>query len=225
MSQLPAWQCIRTALLACIILGINGITPAQAEIVASSPSLPLLDIPYMSLTGGECFTVAGVCGMSGSLTLTSVLSSTFDVTGQDIITNATYTTTVTDLFGTPLGSVDLTGTMEQEVLGRTSDSDTGTWDIAVTALSLSGTLLGDAMTMTLDPDIASFGATSIAADGDGSYLMSGFFSIYGDLSLASTPPQVAEEVPFDFVIPVPEPAGLALLTVPMLALAIIRRRR
>jgi len=58
---------------------------------------------------------------------------------------------------------------------------------------------------------------------DGSYLMSGFFSIYGDLSLASNTPQVAEEVPFDFVIPVPEPAGLALLTVPCLHWLYIRR--
>jgi len=114
----------------------------------------------MSLTGAM-LTVAGVCGMSGSLTLYSVLSVAFDVTGRTSLQRYLYDH-VTDLFGTAArGRVDLTGTMEQEGW-RTYRHDTGP-GYAVTHFAKRH-LLGDAMTMTLDP-ISSFGATSIAADG------------------------------------------------------------
>jgi hypothetical protein len=212
-------------LAACIVLGLGGISPARADIITSSPSLPLLNVPYGSSVPAGCFTLAAVCVSSGALTLTSVVSSTFDGTGQEIVADVSYATVLTNLFGVAIGPVDLTGTMNESVVGRTTDADTGYWDTDETALSVSGTALGNTLSMTQDPDNASTGGTSATSDGDGTYLVNSFFDMFVDLSLGTAPPQTTQTGPIHFDVTVPEPSTLALLAAPLLALAFIRRRR
>ena len=225
MSKFYAVHPATTALAACILFGIGSIGPARAGIVTTDPSLPLLNTPYFSTTDAGCFALAAVCVSAGSLSMTSVGSSTFDGAGQEIVASATYTAMLTDLFGTPIGTVDLTGSIQETVQGRSSDTDTGLWATDVTGLSLSGTVLSETMTMSQDPDNASTGATSIADQGDGTYLVTSFFDMFVDLSLASAPPETVDSTPVYFDVTVPEPSSLALLCVPVFALAVLRRRK
>jgi hypothetical protein len=89
----------------------------HADVISSTPTLPLLDIPYLSSTGVGCFPAADVCVSSGSFTLTSVLSSSFNASGQDINTTVEYSGVLTNLSNVPIGPVHLSGVLEQEVLG------------------------------------------------------------------------------------------------------------
>src|ERR1039457_3376584 len=130
-----------------------------------------------------------------------------------------------DCFGGPIEPVSLTGTMNETVVGRTTDTETGIWDTNETALSLSGTALGDTLSMTQDPANASTGATALSNNGDGTYLVVSFFDMFVDLSLGTEPPQTTTHGPIFFDVAVPEPSSLALLAVPLVALAFVRRRR
>jgi hypothetical protein len=225
MSQLRLCRPASAALAGCIVLGLGGITSASAGIITASPSLPLLDVPYASSIDAGCFSGAGVCVSAGTLTLTSEVSSTFDGTGQEIVVEVTYAAVLTNLFGVAIGPVDLTGTMNESVVGRTTNSDTGIWDTEETALSVIGTALGDTLSMTQDPDNGSTGSTSIASNGDGTYLVTSFFDMFVDLSLGTGPPQTTAQGPIFFDVSVPEPSSLALLAVALMALAFVRRRR
>ena len=224
MTKLHKIRTTPTVLATCAIMAVGGISAARADITTTSPSLPLLNIPYESAQQAGCFTDTPVCVSAGALTITSTISSTFDVTGQHIVANATYTAMLTDLFGTPIGLVDLSGTMQEDVLARTTDADIGTWFADISTLSLSGTVFGDMLTMTQDLVNASNGSTAIADNGDGTYLVTSFFDMFVDLSLNSSPPETVASGPIYFDVTVPEPSSLALLSVPVFALALLRRR-
>src|SRR5947207_5581855 len=138
-------------LAACAALALAGIGSARASVISSTPTLPLLGVPYVSSTGAGCFAAAGVCVSPGTFTLTAPVSSTFGPTGQDIVTGATYAGILTNLSLVPIGLVNLSGTVEQEVEGRTFATETGSWTTDLIALSLSGLVLGHTLTLTLDP--------------------------------------------------------------------------
>jgi hypothetical protein len=232
MRQLRLHRPVPVVLVACVAIGLGGMTSARADIISSSPSLPVLGVPYTSAVGAGCFPLAGFCVTAGSLTLTSLVSSTFDLTGQDIITDASYSGELTNLSSVPIAPVNLTGMIEQEVVGRTSNTETGTWVTDITSLSLSGTVEGFTLDLTLDTDSAvpSAGSTSVTSLGNGggqqnlSYDISSFFDVFVDLTYHTpTPLHATREITGE--IGVPEPASLVLLAAPLLALAAARRRR
>ena len=89
------------------------------------------------------------------------MSSQFNLSA-DIVTDATFTATLTTLANAPLGSITLSGTVEQEVLGRTtSTEDPVRGRRYFAAMSLSGPVLGHTLTVMLDPSNTSSGTTSI----------------------------------------------------------------
>ena len=132
-----------------LAIALTLAVPAQATVFLGSPSLPLIGVPYISPSGAGCFDIAMVCVTPGPFTLTSVVSSTF-VPGdglllpavQDAVADATYDATLTPIVGsTIVGSVSLKGVVDEQIKGRTSDTETGSFATDITGLSLSGKLV------------------------------------------------------------------------------------
>ncbi|HVC62438.1 MAG TPA: hypothetical protein VND19_19000 [Acetobacteraceae bacterium] len=217
-----------TVLATCLAVGLAATGSARASVITTSPTLPLLGIPYGSPTGPGCFSAIGVCVTPGTFTQTAIVSSGFGPSGQDIVTDTTFTAALTTLTNAPLGSVALTGTLEEEVLGRTSATELGTWATDLVAMSLSGPALGHTLTLTLDSLHPSVGTTSIAPFSSGNvqeFQVQSFFDVFVDLSLDGAHPRSTTVGPILVAAGVPEPASLTLLALPLLALSAARRRR
>ena len=140
----------RSAVIAAgFAISLAGST--QASVISSSPIFPPIPLSFSSLTGAGCFDTAGVCVTPGIFTLTSAVP-TFNMAGQEIDADATYTGSLTTLppGSAPLGSFTLTGTVDFDLLGRTSSTETGSWTTELTGMSLSGPLLGGTLTATLE---------------------------------------------------------------------------
>jgi hypothetical protein len=96
-----------------------SVLTASADVISSTATLPVLGVPYTSTTHIGCLPPAGFCVSPGSFTLNSVVSSLFNLAGQDITSNISFTGTLTALDNTLIGPLSLSGTIEEEVLGRT----------------------------------------------------------------------------------------------------------
>jgi len=229
MSRTRSRLCVLARLSACAAITLVCMTSARAFVISSSPTLPVLGVPYIPSTGAGCFPAAGVCVAPGTLTPTAVVSSMFDPSGQDILTDVSYAGMLTTLSNAPIGPVSLSGTMEQLVLGRTTDTEIGTWVTDLTGLSLTGSVLGHTLSLTLDPDPThpSTGQTSIDAVDDGHqrlFRIDSFFDVFVDLTLDTTPPLHTSRGPIHTAL-APEPGSLALLLLGVTGLGWIGRRR
>jgi hypothetical protein len=215
---------IPSTLAACLLGALTVTASAQAAVISSTPTLPLLNTPYETTASIGCFPLAGVCITGGSLTLTSVDLSNFNTPGQDIITEAAYTGTLTTLGNILLGPVTLTGTVEQEVIGRTTSAATGSWTVDLLNLSLSGPVQGNELTLTLTNGQSSDGTTSIVPLGAQGFSIDSFFDVFFTLSLDSPTPLQTTSGPIQFVAdPIPEPAIIGLLGLPLILLFALRK--
>jgi hypothetical protein len=215
---------IPSALVACLIGAFTIVGSAQASVISSTPTLPLLNTPYETTASVGCFPLAGLCITGGSLTLTSVDSSSFNAPGQDIVAEAAYTGTLTTLGNILIGPVTLTGTVEQEVVGRTTSVETGSWTVDLLNLSLSGPVQGHTLALALTNGQSSEGATSIVPLGVQGFSIDSFFDVFVTLSLDSPTPLQTTRGPIQLVAgPVPEPATMGLLGVPLLLLFALRQ--
>ncbi len=222
-------------------LGLTSLLPlfmataaAEADFVSSTPTLPVLGVPYTSTTGVGCFPAAGVCALPGTLTFNTVVPTPpgpppFNASGQDIVSNVTYVGTLTDLANTTIGSLTLTVTVEQEVLGRTFDTETGTWTTELVSLSLSGPVLGHTLTLDLDPSQTSSGTTSIVPLSDGTFRISSFFDVFVELTLDTPTPLHASRGPIELtlspVVAVPEPSTWAMMLLGFAGIGFVAYRR
>lgn len=216
------------AVLVGLLAALAPSGPAGASVLSDSPTLPVLGMPYLPAAGAGCFAAAGVCITAGSLTLTSLLSSSLDAAGQTIVTTAAYSGLLTTLAAVPIALVQLLGTVEQLVQGRGSATELGRWTTGLVAMSLNGTVLGRNLTLGLDPAQASTGVTSVAPlpGSDGTYVIDSFFDVFFMLTLEGSPPLSTTVGPIrGELTAVPEPAVLALLLGSCLMLAAVARRR
>lgn len=177
--------------------------------------------------GAGCFPAAGVCAGSGRLSYSNIVS-TFDAAGQELTFDAVFTVPiVTDPGLTPLGTASLAGDGSVRVLGRTSATELGSWTTQITSLDLTGTFMGVPLTAVLDADPGKelVGGTTIASSGN-RFEVTSFFDIFVDITLSSAPPLTTGRGPLHAeLVPTPEPAGLALLVLPLAGLAALHWRR
>ena len=216
---------VSLAIASCFSWAGHG--SALAAVISGTPTLPLLGVPHSSTTGVGCFPTAGFCITAGSLTFTALSSNHFNMPGEDLTMQATYTGTLTDGSNHILGPLLLTGSVEEEVLGRTFSTETGSWNTKLLSLALSGQLQGHTLTLGLGAS-DSTGTDSIDPIGDGLFQIDSFFDVFIDLTLDSLPPLHATRGPVLLTLPptpVPAPAGLTLWTAPMLFLSWAHWRR
>ena len=215
-------------------LGLAAISqePARASVISATPTLPLLGVPYASSVGAGCFPALAVCIQPGTLTLISVVPPgvpPFNAFGQDIVANPTYSGILTNASNTPIGVVNLTGTVEQEILGRTTSTQTGTWATELLSLSMSGPFMGHTLTLGLASSPSSTGVTSIVpivgnGPNEGMFQIDSFFDVFIDLSLDTTIPLNTTRGPITFTADIPEPTGLIVLAIALVGLAATARR-
>jgi len=204
---------------------------AQGSVISASPTLPVLNVPYVAATGAGCFPAVSVCIESGMLTMTSVVSSIIDASGQNIVTTASYEGVLTNLSHIPIGTLALTGLIEQQVLGRFSETATGTWSTKLLEFALAGTLFGFNLTLDLAPSPESSGVTSITPLGGGGggsdkFRIDSFFDIFVELTLDTPIPLHTQRGPIHaHLVAAPEPATLELLGAGMATLVSILLRR
>jgi hypothetical protein len=211
---------------------LAGPAVAEASVISITPTLPLFDTPYTTATALGCVAAIGICITSPSFTLTSpVLNlNTFNINGQDLVTNVNFSATLTDLSNTPTGTLLLSGTVEQEVQGRTFPTQTGTWTTELLALSLSGPLLGHTATITLNPAQTSGGVTTITPSG-GAFAIDSFFDVFVEFGLDTPTPLHQLFGPNEFVAAAPTlsetplPATLPLFASGLGALGLLGWRR
>ena len=220
-------------------VALAGALPgsAQASVIQPTASLPLIGVPYVSPgAGAGCFTVATACVNPGPFIQTSVVSDMFSGGNQEIIANVTYDATLTPVGGTTIiGSVALTRTVDETVLGRTSNGETGSFTVDVTGLTLSGPLslpsepLLDGRTLmvsldTSNPLDTSSGTTTITPDG-GMFRINSFFDVFTDITLDFPPTNPSTSVGPILLIAVPEPSTWAMMLIGFAGLAFAAYRR
>jgi PEP-CTERM motif len=224
-----------SALVAAVLAVAGALTgAAQATVYLTSPSLPLIGVPYISPSGAGCFDIAMACVTPGAFTLTSVVSSTF-VPGdglllpavQDAVADAAYDAALTPIVGnTIVGSVSLKGVVDEQIKGRTSD--TGIFATDITGLSLSGELMlsgggpldGATLMVTLGGS-PSTGTTTITADGS-VFKIDSFFDVFIDVSIPGT--TLSKSVGPILLVAVPEPSTWAMVLIGFAGLSFVARR-
>jgi len=99
------------------------------------------------------------------------------------------------------------------------------------SLSLSGSILGNTLTLNLDPahEDESIGTTSIAPigpSGTGGFRIDSFFDVFVELSLdGPIPLATTREITVEAVQAVPEPSSMAAIAIALSMMAVIYRRR
>ncbi len=227
MSAQQGGRRLGTVIAGCLS-SLLASAAAHASYISATPTLPPLGVPFVSVGGVGCFPAAGVCVQPGSLTFTSVISASFDASGQNILANATYDGTLTNLSHVPIGPITLTGTVEEEVLGRTFSTQTGSWNTELLSLALSGPVLGHTLTLGLGvpPSTGMASIQPVGVNQGEAFRIDSFFDIFVDLTLDSTPPLHTTRGPLHAeLVAAPEPASLVLLVGGVLGLAAARRSR
>jgi hypothetical protein len=220
---------VSLAIASCFSCAGHG--SALAAVISATPALPLLGVQYSSATGLGCFPTAGFCIKASSLTFTALSSDTFDQFGEHLTMQASYAGALTDGADDALGSVLLTGSIEEEVLGRTFSIETGSWNTKLQSLALNGPVLGHTLTLGLGAS-DSIGTDSIDPIGDGTFRIDSFFDVFVDLVFDANTPLHDTRGPVLLTLPstpvptpVPAPAGLTLLAAPLLFLSWAHWRR
>jgi PEP-CTERM motif len=224
------------ALLAALAFAAGTLAgSAQPTILRPSASLPLIGVPYQSTgAGAGCFTLASACVTPGPFIQTSASPPIFSLGNQFNTASATYDADLPPIGGTTIiGSVSLAGTLDEEVLNRMSDSQTGTFTVDITSINLTGTLSlpgnpldGFGLKLALNPSDTSSGTTSVAPDG-AMFEITSFFDVFVDVTLENPAgkPVASTSLPGIRLLAVPEPSTWAMMLAGFAGLGFFGYRR
>jgi hypothetical protein len=226
MARLGSKRRASVGLAACAAALFAGMGSARAFLTETS-TLPLLGSPY-TVGGGDCFGTAGVCVAGGEFTLTSVVPGGFVQSGADqyITAYATAVFQLNNLSSVPIGTVTLIGSIEQEVVGRVNQVDTGTWtvDLVPTSTLLIGTLGWNTLTFQLNTADTSSGITSITQDG-AYFDVNSFFDVFPEITYDGSGGPLTAFPSGTATATAPEPATLTLLAGSLVTMSGVRCRR
>jgi hypothetical protein len=222
------------ALLAAGAFAVGtSVGSAQPVLILPSASLPLIGTPYQSEgAGAGCFTLVSACVTPGPFVQTSATSPMFSAGNQFNTAHATYEANLTPVGGTTIiGSVSLTGTLDEEVLNRSSDSQTGTFTVDITSINLTGTLTlpgtGEfIIKVALNPSDTSSGMTTIEPDG-ALFQVTSFFDVFTEVTLENPLGTIVarKDLPQITLVAVPEPTTWAMMLAAFMTLGFAYRRR
>jgi hypothetical protein len=227
-----------TIVTATVLAFLAISTSARADVISTSPLPVVLGVPYSSSTAGHCFPSAGYCVKLGSLTFDSLAAAprygsppVLPDIGEDFTLNVTYNGTLTYLDGTVVGPMTLTGTIDETFVGRTFDAETGSFNVDVNAINLSGPLNGNTVTLSLDdsPFDESTGSTVVTPLPDATFDIASFFDVFVDVDLDTNTPLHARLGPIHLsmsdsqtVSTIPEISSLAVLLGALASLLALR---
>ncbi len=197
-----------------------------ASIIQSNANLPPLSGSY-SFAGTLCAPL--VCLANMSLNTSSVVNTAFaagnqtaDLTGQ--IQGDLYQNAGGGALGSPLGLFTVPGTFSFSYLGRTSNTQLGTFATLVTAFQFAGSYNGSTFLLQLNPGQTSSGTTFVSLLGPDQYLVDSTATVFGQLSINGGPFVNNPGRGVSLQSAVPEPSTAGLIGVGLIALGLSVRR-
>jgi hypothetical protein len=214
---------------AAIVLALGAAASAQASFVTTSPDPFPPGSGYVHAPG--CIASGPLSGVCSSNVTGTILSASSNFTGgnQHTVLNELVTGDLS-VGGGPIGSFSVTGPLDLTLAGRSGPNDTGTFTGIVDSEDYigTGTIAGTLLPIefTLDPSQTSTAQiTTTPLQGEPPlFRIDSFFDIFSQISIEGGAPIPIGGFPITGVA-APEPATLALLGLPLVALAGLRRRR
>jgi hypothetical protein len=210
---------------AVFLLTLGAADAAQASFVATSPNPFSPGGGYVQMPG--CVTTGPLSGVCSSNVTGTILSASSNFVGPDefVVLNEVVTGDLSAA-GVPIGSFLVTGPLDLTLFGRSGPNDTGTFSATVTAEDYQGSIGGASLEITLDPSQTSTAQITITPlEGEPPlFRIDSFFDIFSQISIDGSAPIPIGGFPITGVA-APEPATPALLGLPLVALAGLRRRR
>jgi hypothetical protein len=203
---------------------------ARAEVLESTPTLP----PPSGIYGVH----ATLCLLAGCIVENDI--GNLVVTSSQIVAGNQFvmatSTTDADVFqnnggvpGGPIGSLMLVGTVSITYVGRSSDTQLGSFPSILTSFDFMGSFNSHTILTRLTPGQISTGVTTISkVAGAQAFLVDSFFDVFAGVSVDGGPfiPQPKRNAVLESPVPEPANIGLALpCVIGFAALAWQRRRR